>query len=298
MLNAMTVDVEDWYMTSGLNVPPERWDLCEDRVEANTERVLELLKRTGTKATFFVLGYVAERHPRLIERIAAEGHELGTHGYRHRMLTTMRPEEAVEEILRTKEMIERISGSRVDMFRAPSWSLAPPLYGVLAELDRAGFRCDSSMQPFRTPLSGIAGAPVEPFHPVVGGRKLSLVEFPSTVLELGGMRIPFAGGLYLRALPYPFVREALRRVNRTRPGMVYVHPWELDPEQPRLPAPPHIRFAQYYRLDTCARKLERMLQEFSFGTLGAAIAERTFPPIPLDGAPAGAGAAGEKGGGG
>ena len=281
MLNAMTVDVEDWYMTSGLNVPPEQWDRFEDRVVANTERVLDLLARTGTKATFFVLGCVAERHPRLIERIAADGHELGTHGYNHRLLTTMHPEEIVNEILSTKKLIEQISGHSVKMFRAPSWSLTPSMYGVLSALDREGFSCDSSMQPFRTPLSGIVDAPVAPFHPVVGGKRLSLVEFPSTVVELFGMRLPFAGGLYLRALPYPFIRAALRRVNRTRPGMVYIHPWELDPDHPRMKVPPNIRFAQYYRLESCAEKLERLLREFSFGTIGTVIGENSFPDIAL-----------------
>jgi len=281
VLNAMTVDVEDWYMTNGLDLAPETWHRYEDRIEANTARVLALLERYGAKATFFVLGCVAERHPRLVEAIARAGHQIGTHGYWHRLLTRMTHEDIVEDVLRSRALLEKLSGQRVDLFRAPSWSLGPPTYRVLLDLAREGFVCDSSVQPFRTPLSGVTGTPARPFHPVIDGRRLELVEFPSTVWNELGVGIPFAGGFYLRAMPYPLVRLLLRRVNRSAPGMVYVHPWEFDPEQPRLRASPLIRLAQYYRLEATAPKLERLLREFDFAPIGEVLKRLSVPDAPL-----------------
>jgi len=281
MLNALTVDVEDWYMTNGLDLPPETWHRYEDRIVGSMDRVLRLLERYDVKATFFVLGCVAERHPGLVERIAADGHEIGTHGGWHRLLTRMSPDDILEDILASRDTLQRISGQPVRLFRAPSWSLHPESYSLLPELDREGFVCDSSIQPFRTPLSGVAGAPARPFHPVVGGRRLGLVEFPATVCEIGGMRIPFSGGFYLRALPYSFIRWAFRRHNRTSPGMLYLHPWEFDPQQPRLQVDPLVRLAQYYRLSTTEWKAERLLQEFRFAPIGRVMEREGFPDIAL-----------------
>jgi polysaccharide deacetylase family protein (PEP-CTERM system associated) len=277
----MTVDVEDWYMTNGLDIPPERWGLFEDRVVQSTGKVLELLDRHRTKATFFVLGCVAQRHPGLVERIAEGGHEIGTHGGWHRMLTRMTPEEIAGDILESKRVLERISGLPVRLFRAPSWSMNPRTYSVLQMLERAGFLCDSSIQPFRTPLSGLDDAPSRPFHPIVEGERLNLVEFPSMVWEGFGARIPFSGGFYLRAMPYGIVRALMRSVNRSSPGMVYVHPWEFDPSHPRVKASPLIRLAQYYNLTATESKFERLLRDFAFAPLGEILKGRSFPDATL-----------------
>lgn len=281
-LNAMTVDVEDWYMTNGLNVPRSAWHSCEDRIVPSTMRVLDLFERYSVKATFFVLGCVAEKHPSLVERIAAAGHEVGTHGQWHRMLTEMSVDEIVEDVMQSKRVLERITGKPVRMFRAPSWSITPETYRMLPLLEREGFVCDSSIQPSRTPLSGIAGAPEEPFHPVVDGRRLDLLEFPALVFGWGKWKIPFGGGFYLRALPYRFVRSALQQVNLRRPGMIYVHPWEFDPDQPRLRTSPLIRLAQYYRLEDTAPKVERLLQDFRFATVGEVLSANVFADMPLN----------------
>jgi len=284
MLNALTVDVEDWYMTNGLDLPRESWHRYEDRIVGTTMRLLELFRRYEAKGTFFVLGCVAERHPALVEAIAKDGHDIGTHGHWHRMLTRMTEEEIYEDILSSRDLLERISGQRVHMFRAPSWSITPDRYPLLSELEKHGFVCDSSIQPFRTPLSGVGDAPVRPFHPVLDGERLGLVEFPATVLSWRNWRVPFSGGFYLRALPYWFVKQALLRINRTSPGMVYVHPWELDPKQPRgVAAGPLVRLAQYYNLGTTERKLDRLLRDFSFAPLSKILNEYRFADIPLSG---------------
>ncbi|HEU4962871.1 MAG TPA: DUF3473 domain-containing protein, partial [Bacilli bacterium] len=184
-----------------------------------------------------------------------------------------------EDIRESKRLLEDISGQKVQMFRAPSWSITPDRYEVLRILTEEGFTVDSSLQPFATPLSGIAGSPIAPFHPQLSADEppLDLVEFPPTVWQKAGVTMPFSGGFYLRAVPYPLVRWALKQVNREREGMVYLHPWELDANQPRVQASPLIRLAQYYRLRSTKPKVERLLQEFTFVPLGEILEGRTFP---------------------
>ncbi|BAU29709.1 polysaccharide deacetylase family protein (PEP-CTERM system associated) [Aneurinibacillus soli] len=281
MKNALTVDVEDWYMTSDFHFDVSTWDTFEDRVVQNTMQLLELFSYYQVKGTFFILGCVAEKHPTLVEEIARRGHEIGSHGGWHQMVNSMSIEQFHEDLLYSKHILEGITGQNVQLYRAPSWSITPERYEVLRILANEGFVCDSSLQPFRTPLSGIKGAPHTPFIPVLNGEALSLLEFPPVVLKKGGVTFPFCGGFYLRALPTSFLTWALRQVNRTRLGMIYVHPWEVDTEQPRLKTSPLIRFVHYYNLGTTRRKLERLLQEFSFTTLGELIASQTFSPIAL-----------------
>ena len=278
MLNAVTVDVEDWYMTNGLDIDPSEWHKYEDRVVRNTTTLLDLFDRYAVKGTFFILGCVAERHPRLVKEIADRGHEIGSHGYWHRLVTSQTLDHFRHDVRSSKEILERITGRRVELYRAPSWSISPERFHALKILAEEGFVCDSSMQPFQTPLSGISGAPKTPFTPVLDGESLGLSEFPPTVTELAGMSIPFSGGFYLRAVPYQLVKWALNRVNKVRPGMIYIHPWEVDTAQPRAKTSAFIRTIQYYGLNGTKGKLERLFRDFSFRPLGEIINGESYPP--------------------
>lgn len=281
MLNAMTVEVEDWYMTNGLNIDPSRWEEYEDRVVPNTLELLDLFQSYRVKATFFILGCIAEKHPGLVEEIARRGHEIGCHGGWHRLVTSQTTEEFRADLRYAKSVLELITGRRVSLYRAPSWSVVPASFAVLPILKEEGFVCDSSIQPFRTPLSGVWGTPHEPFEPVLDGVPVGLVEYPPTVARVAGMTFPFSGGFYLRAVPYFLVRWALKRINRLRPGMIYVHPWEIDPGHPRVETSATVQFVQYYGLNRTRKKLERLLKEFRFAPLGDILGAGTYPRYEL-----------------
>lgn len=276
MKNAITIDVEDWYQTQDFNFETGRWDQFEDRVEYSTRTLLDILDRFHIRATFFVLGYIARKHPALIREISEKGHEIGSHGGWHRMVNCQIPGEFREDAVGSKKLLEDIIGRPVDMFRASSWSISSKTLWALQILDEEGFICDSSIQPFQTPLSGMKGAPLEPFHPTIDGKRLDIIEYPQTVLELCKMRIPFAGGFYMRALPFWFIKLALRRVNMKRSGMVYIHPWETDHGQPRLSVRAHIKMVHYLNLTGTAAKLEKMLRSFEFVPLSELIREEKY----------------------
>ncbi|MBL0389009.1 DUF3473 domain-containing protein [Tumebacillus sp. ITR2] len=282
MRNALTVDVEDWYMTSDFSFDVSTWNQYEDRVVGSTMLLVELFDHYKVQGTFFILGCVAERHPELVEAIARRGHEIASHGGWHQMINRMSLEEFRDDLRYSKQVLEGITGKSVRLFRAPSWSITPDRYEALRILAEEGFHVDSSLQPFRTPLSGVSGSPHTPFQPVLNDETLSLLEFPPTVLKKAGMTIPFCGGFYLRTLPTWFLIWALRQVNAERSGLIYVHPWEFDPEQPRLDAAPHIKFIHYYGLNGTMKKLERLLQTFQFTTLGEIIGlQPNYPPVAL-----------------
>ena len=277
MKNALTVDVEDWYMTHDFNFDIELWDGFEDRVVESTRLLLDILGRYELKATFFILGCVAKRHPELICDIAAEGHEIASHGGWHRMVSKQDRQEFVTDVRETKKILEGLSGQEVNIYRAPSWSISEESLWALEVLEEEGFVCDSSIQPFKTPLSGIANAPVFPYHPIVNGQRLRLIEFPPTVLELGRLRLPFAGGLYFRMMPQRLFCWAMQKVNVGGPGMLYIHPWELDEHQPRLSASLLTRMTHYGNLGKTYRKLEHVLSMFEFVPLGELLKEDWFP---------------------
>lgn len=281
LVNALTVDVEDWYHTHDLNIDEERWDNLEDRIERSTVSLLDMFSCRGVRATFFILGCVARKHPRLVREITAAGHEIGSHGERHRMVCTQTREEFRGDLLASKSILEDITGKEIKMYRAASWSISPDTLWALQVLEEEGFVCDSSVQPFKTPLSGISGAPAVPYHPVIGGRRLNILEFPPSVLQLGKFRLPFAGGLYLRVLPRWAVVSALARVNKTSPGMVYVHPWEMDAGQPRLRVGPVVKLTHYYNLGKTGEVLEELLKHFDFVPLGDFINKGGYPAIPV-----------------
>lgn len=281
MDTVLTVDVEDWYQTSDFNFPVDTWGAYEDRVEKNTYELLELFDRRAAKATFFVLGCVGYAHPKLVQDIADAGHEVGCHGGWHQMLTRMTPLEVRKDLVWSKALLEDLSGKPVTAFRAPSWSISWDNLYVLILLEELGFEVDSSLQPFRTPLSGVAKVPRRPFHPVVQGKALRLLEFPSCVDQVLGLNIPFSGGLYLRMMPTAIVDALLQRVRRRGPSMVYVHPWEFDPEQPHLTKSPLIELTHYYGLSSTKRKLEHLLNKFTFCRLSDVAAAHTFPKMTL-----------------
>jgi polysaccharide deacetylase family protein (PEP-CTERM system associated) len=281
LINALTVDVEDWYHTNALNFDRSNWHHYEDRVAGNTNRLLELFARYRVKGTFFILGCVAEKHPELVRDIDREGHEIGSHGNWHQLVTSMNPEQFRDDVRHSKQILEAIIGKKVTLYRAPSWSISPKCYDALNILNEEGYTCDSSLQPFRTPLSGVSGAPHEPFHPILEEKQLELLEFPPCVLKMGGVTLPFSGGLYMRTMPYPVIRWALRKVNETRPGMIYLHPWEFDNGQPRVKASPLTRLAQYHNIHTTKGKLERLLNDFTFVPLGTIIRAASYPAVPL-----------------
>lgn len=279
---AFTVDVEDWYHTSDLNLPVHSWPQYERRVEANTHHILALMDEYQAKGTFFVLGCVAKEFPALVRQIVSRGHELGCHGYWHQMLTRLSPEEVRADIADAKALLEHVSGVSVTAYRAPSWSIEPSTYYTLLILEELGFTIDSSFQPFRTPLSGIAGAPLEPFRPILDGKPLSILEIPSCLNSLLGLRYPFSGGLYLRTLPTWMVKWSTKSVLKERLAMLYVHPWEIDHSQPRITNSPVVRFTHYYNLGRTIAKLRRLLSEFTAVSLQELIMDNgSFPNVNL-----------------
>lgn len=275
------MDVEDWYHTSDFDFDPKLWGNFEDRVDYSTNLLLDLLAEHSIKATFFVLGCVADKHAGLIQRIVNSGHELASHGNSHCMITRMTQDVFREDIRTAKKILEDIAGIEINLYRAPSWTICAKTLWALEILEEAGYLGDSSVQPFATPLSGFKGAPVAPYHPVINGKSLKLIEFPPTVLDIGSVRVPFSGGLYLRVMPSFLFHLALKKINQNREGMVYIHPWELDPLQPRQSVSPLIWLTHYLNLGRTKGKLEKLMNQFEFVPLGDLIKCREYPSIPL-----------------
>jgi polysaccharide deacetylase family protein (PEP-CTERM system associated) len=264
-----------------LEIDYKYWPSLEDRVEYGTNNLLELLARHNIWATFFVLGCVAVKHPDLIKRISKAGHEIGSHGTWHGLVYKQTREEFRQDLVDSKRVLEDITGKVVEIYRAPSWSISASTLWALQVLEEEGFKCDSSIQPFKTPLSGMTGTPVMPFYPIIDGKKLNLLEFPPTVLMVGKLLLPFAGGIYLRLLPLWLSTLALAQVNRQGPGMVYVHPWETDLGQPRQKIPSLYGKAHYFNLGKTKPKLESLFQNFKFVPIGELIKQDGFPSVPI-----------------
>lgn len=266
MINALTIDLEDWYQgltSTGRQV--ERWPQFEDRVVASTEQLLDILATAGVQATFFALGYVADQFPGLIRRVAAAGHELGLHGYYHFQATRLTPEQFREDIVAGLQAVEAAGGRRPAGYRAPMFSINQSNLWALDVLAELGFAYDSSVFPTRNRLYGFPNAPRFPYRPLPG---TTFMEFPLTTLRMAGVNWPVAGGFYLRLLPYPLFREAIRRLNREgRPAILYLHPWDLDVDQPRPRPTLRERFTHYYNLRSTAGKLQALLGDFTFAPL-------------------------------
>lgn len=263
-VNAMTVDVEDYFQVSAFEpyIPRDRWDQTPQRVERNTHRILDLFAAQGDKATFFTLGWVAERHPALIRRIVAEGHELASHGYAHIRVTQQTPAQFREDVTRTKALLEDLGGVAVQGYRAASYSIGAGNLWALAELEQAGYRYSSSIYPIRHDLYGMPEAPRFAFHPA---NAPTLLEVPITTVTVFGQTLPCGGGGFFRLWPYALSRWALRRVNQSdrQSGIFYFHPWEIDPDQPRQPGINFkTRLRHYLNLSRMERRLQALLRDF------------------------------------
>ena len=274
----MSVDVEDWFSVHNLSriIPYDAWDRCESRVERNTLRLLDTFARHGVEATFFVLGWVADRFPDLVREIERRGHEVASHGYAHRLLTAMRPEEFRADLDRSLSVLARAASQEVRGFRAPSFSLTGKTLWAVDIMLESGIGYDSSVFPVGFhPDYGIAEAELVP-HRLPGG----LTELPMGVATVFGRRVPCSGGGYFRLYPYALTRALMRRCNREgRSVMFYLHPWEVDPEQPRVRGLPWSkRFRHYNNLERTEDRLERLLGDFSFTSARRLLTEQL--PLP------------------
>jgi polysaccharide deacetylase family protein (PEP-CTERM system associated) len=269
VLNAFSVDVEDYFQVGAFEdtIPRDTWNRFEPRVERNTRRLLDLCAEHGVKGTFFTLGWVAERWPGLVRDIHAAGHELGTHGQDHRRVTRMTPAEFREDVRRSKRTIEEIAGVEVIGYRAPNYSIVRETFWAMDILAEEGFRYDSSVFPIWHDHYGIPDFPRFP-RPVLGTNGSALHEFPISTLRVAGVNLPFVGGGYLRHFPLTFIRLGMRWLNdrERRPALVYIHPWELDPDQPVQPVGLLKRLRHYRNLDLTEGRLARLFSEYSFTT--------------------------------
>ena len=269
IVNALTVDVEDYFQVSAFDgvVSRAEWDALPSRVVPNTERVLELFDRAGVRATFFVLGWVAERFPALVRRIASAGHEVASHGYHHQLLYVLTPQQFRDDVRRAKRALENATGQAVLGFRAPSFSVIKSTMWALDVLVDEGHRYDASIFPIHHDRYGVPDAPRHA-HVLqrTGG---TLVEMPASTIRLGRVNLPIAGGGYFRLLPYSWTKWGIQRVNRTerQPVVFYMHPWEVDPDQPRFAVGMGTRVRHYAGLNRAAERLTRLLRDFRFDSL-------------------------------
>lgn len=270
-----TVDVEEYFQVSALEPYVERasWETRESRVDVGVDPLLEMLEEADARGTFFVLGWIAERHPELVRRIAAAGHEVASHGFGHRRVSTLSPDRFRASIRRAKAILEDISGAGVVGYRAPTFSIVPGLEWALDILIEEGHRYDSSL--FPVPRPGYGYSPSSPRDPHWLERPSGrLVEVPPATLRRLGANLPAAGGAYLRLFPYALTRLALEEAAaRGVPGTLYVHPWELDEDQPRLPVPLSVRLRHYGGLRRVRNRIGRVLREFRFRPIAATVAE-------------------------
>ena len=277
LLNALTIDVEEYFHVTAFarHIDPKDWDGYPRRVENNTNRLLELLAERETHATFFILGWVAERCPGLVRQIHGAGHAIGCHGYSHQAIYRGSREDFRRDVRRGKTVLEDLVSVAVTSYRAPSYSITTKTIWALELLGEEGFEYDSSIYPIVHDLYGIPGASRFPYlRPLKGGKKIK--EFPPSTVRFFGMNFPVAGGGYLRLLPYHITSWAIRRINEVenQPAMIYLHPWEIDPDQPRISGPWLSRFRHYQNLHTTEVKLKKLLQEFSFCTMEKALIGR------------------------
>ena len=269
-MNAFSVDVEDYFQVAAFEntIPRASWDGLEPRVERNTRRLLDLCDRHAVQGTFFVLGWVAERWPQLVRDIRDAGHELGTHGQDHRRVTTLTRQEFRADVRRSKQTIEDAAGVEVIGYRAPSYSIVRETLWAVDVLAEEGFRYDSSIFPIRHDRYGIPDFPRFP-RPLRGHDGTALHEVPISTVRLAGMNLPFVGGGYLRHFPFSFIRWGMERLNgfERRPAILYVHPWEIDPDQPLQPVRWLTRLRHYRNLHRTEERLTRLFSDYSFTTI-------------------------------
>jgi polysaccharide deacetylase family protein (PEP-CTERM system associated) len=282
IVNAMTVDVEDYFQVSAFErvVARDRWHEYESHVAANTDRLLSIFAEFDVRATFFVLGWVAERDGTIVRRIADAGHEVASHGSGHRLVYDQTPEAFREDVRRARRVLQDLSGQPVNGYRAPSFSVTERSLWALDVLIEEGYTYDTSIFPIRHDRYGIPGAPRHAYWVSSGvGRSFraaeghSLLEIPASTVRIAGTNLPMAGGGYFRLLPYWWTRFGIRRVNdvERKPAVFYVHPWEVDPSQPRLNGSRLSRFRHYQNLAKTESRLRRLLADFRFGPVAETI---------------------------
>jgi len=283
--NALTIDVEDYFQVSAFApyIARADWERRECRVERNVDRILQLLADHGTRATFFTLGWVAERHPQLVRRIVGAGHELASHGWGHQRASELDRAAFAQDIARAKGLLEDLGGSAVLGYRAPSFSIGRDNLWAFDELRRCGHRYSSSIYPIHHDHYGMPEAPRFAHHV-----HADLLEVPATTLRVFERNLPSSGGGYFRLLPYPVSRWMIRRVNvgEGQAAVFYFHPWEIDPGQPRVPGiDARTRFRHYLNLGRTEQRLARLLRDFRWGRmdeifLGAPAATPPAAPLP------------------
>ncbi len=270
-VHAFTVDFEDWF--HGLEIDPADWSGFERRVAVGTDRLLDLLAAAGARATFFVLGAAAESAPGLVREIAARGHEIATHGYGHGFVSRMGPEAFRADLERSLEVLAGLVPAPVRGFRAPYFSIRRGTGWAFEILRECGIRYDSSVFPVRNYRYGVPEAP-RWVHETGAG----IVELPPSTWRLGGVNLPVAGGAYFRLYPYIVTHFGLRRIAAEgHPAVFYLHPWELDPEHPRIPMPRRIAWTHYLNLARTEKRLRRLLSDFPFTTAAEVLAARGWP---------------------
>ena len=295
--NVLTFDVEDYFQVSAFDAAGKRarWDGFESRVEQNTDRILRMLDDASVTATFFVLGWVADRHPAMVRRIAAAGHEIASHGYWHELVYRLTPFQFREDLRRAKRAIEEACGIKVEGYRAPSFSVTRRSLWALDVLVDEGYRFDSSVFPIVRDRYGLPGAPRQAHIITRSGG--SIVEVPPSTVRAAGLTVPVAGGGYFRLYPYEWTRRAIAWLNsgEGQPAVVYLHPWELDPAQPAQAGTLMNRFRHYVNLGQTQSRLRRLVEDFAFGPmrdLVASVGERaavqrpSLVPAPAYGTPA------------
>jgi len=266
--NVLTVDVEDYFQVSAFanSIDPDEWGEHPLRVASNTHKLLDLFDEYQVKATFFILGWVAEREKNLVLEIAKRGHEVACHGYSHQLVYNQTPEVFQQETVRAKSILEDIIQQPVLGYRAASYSITEKSLWALDILAESGFVYDSSIFPVRHDRYGMPDTPEYPYH-LTTPAGLSIIEFPLSTAKILNYRLPVAGGGYFRLYPYWLSKMGLKQVNRQqKPFIFYLHPWEIDPDQPRISASWFSRFRHYNNLDKCETRLRKLMSDFQFAT--------------------------------
>lgn len=265
MKNIFTIDTEDWFHANYEDNLFQNDSTIRSTVEENTEVYLDILEKNNSKATFFILGFVAKEHHELVKRIASMGHEIASHGYGHQLVYKQTPDEFREDVYRSKCMLEDITGSPVLGYRAPSWSITEKSFWALGILNELGFKYDSSIFPFKNFLYGVDGAPrfsykANKYCEDAG----NLLEIPPSTVKLPLLNLPFSGGFYFRALPEFMISACTKKVNKeNEPVIFYLHPREIDPKQPRLKLSARDALIHYYGIGGCERKFRKTVHKFN-----------------------------------
>jgi len=275
ILNAMTVDVEDYFQVSAFekHIRREDWDSLQCRVEINVDKILQLFSDANIHATFFMLGWVAERYPEMIKRIVQEGHELASHGYEHVRVTNQQPDEFLQDILKTKSLLEDLSGNKVNGYRAASYSIGKSNLWALDKLKEAGYLYSSSIYPIKHDLYGMPEAPRFAFRL----KEEAILELPVTTVDITGKKFPCGGGGYFRLFPYFFSKWMMRRVNMKdhESCIFYFHPWEIDPNQPKQTGiSVKTRLRHYLNLTRMQDRLSSLLDDFKWDRMDVVFADK------------------------